>query len=179
MRHRNYFRSLSLSVGVLLQALAWQACAMSAPEGFRGMKWGDPVSRLPNAASVSYPPGCYINRREDLRLADAPLFGVYYCFEKEKLQRVELRSATGEDNLKAFQEAVFTIFGDPLPLAPGTNRNIRSFTPADAPVSVTLIREVLGVHKYLLVLERREIAAPVGEPGAAGKENEAKKDFGF
>lgn len=157
----------------LLQAFVCLAHA-NAPDGFRGMKWGDPVARLPNAIAVSNPPGCYGNRREELRLGNAPLFGVLYCFENDRLVRVELRSATGEDNLKAFEEAVITVFGQPLPSPPSASRNVRHFTPPDAPVGVSLIREVLGVHKYLLVLESRR--APENEGGAKG---EAKKDFGF
>jgi hypothetical protein len=157
----------------LLQAFACIAHA-NAPDGFRGMKWGDPVARLPNAIALSNPPGCYGNRREELRLGSAQLFGVFYCFDNDRLIRVELRSATGEDNLKAFEEAVITVFGQPLPSEPGTSRNVRHFTPPDALVGVTLIREVLGVHKYLLVLESRRA------PGdAAGEKGEAKKDFGF
>ncbi|WP_194715690.1 hypothetical protein [Noviherbaspirillum soli] len=138
------------------------------------MKWGDPVARLPNAIAVSNPPGCYGNRREELRLGNAQLFGVLYCFENDRLVRVELRSATGEDNLKAFEEAVITVFGQPLPPAPDASRHVRHFTPPDAPVGVSLIREVLGVHKYLLVLESRRAPG-----GAGGEKDEAKKAFGF
>lgn len=157
----------------LLQACACLAHA-NAPDGFRGMKWGDPVTRLPNAIALSNPPGCYGNRREELRLGEAPLFGVIYCFENDRLVRVELRSATGEDNLKAFEEAVTAVFGAPLPPVPGASRNVRHFTPPDAAVGVILIREVLGVHKYLLVLENRRT-----REGAGGEQGEAKKDFGF
>src|SRR6478735_8300048 len=64
-----------------LLCLASASCHAAAPEGFRGMKWGDPVARLPNAIAVSNPAGCYANRREELRLARAPLFGVLYCFD--------------------------------------------------------------------------------------------------
>lgn len=157
----------------LLQVFACVAYA-NAPDGFRGMKWGDPVSRLPNAIAVSNPPGCYGNRREELRLGNAQLFGVLYCFENDRLTRVELRSATGEDNLKAFEEAVITVFGQPLPPAAGVSRHVRHFTPPDSPVGITLIREVLGVHKYLLVLESRKSTA-----SGSGEKSEAKKDFGF
>jgi hypothetical protein len=158
---------------ILLQVFACIAYA-NAPEGFRGMKWGDPVSRLPNAIAASNPPGCYGNRREELRLGNAQLFGVLYCFENDRLTRVELRSATGEDNLKAFEEAVITVFGQPLPPAAGASLHVRNFTPPESPVGITLIREVLGVHKYLLVLESRQGAA-----SASGEKNEARKDFGF
>lgn len=156
------------------------ACASAAvPDGFRGMKWGDPVARLPNATAVSNPPGCYANRREDMRLARAMLFGVLYCFDNDRLVRVELRSATGEENLDAFREAVNGIFGQPPPQPPGSNRNVIAYTTPQAPVKVTLIREVLGVHKYLLVLEYRGV--PDAGKAEAVKENreEARKDFGF
>ena len=143
------------------------------------MKWGDPVARLPNAIAVSNPPGCYANRREDLRLARATLFGVLYCFDNDRLVRVELRSATGEENLKAFRDAVDGIFGEPPQQAPGSSRNVVAYTVAGTPIAVTLIREVLGVHKYLLVLEYRG-SAEAGKAEAV-KENrdEARKDFGF
>lgn len=156
----------------LLQACAGIAHA-DAPEGFRGMKWGDPVARLPNAIALSNPPGCYGNRREELSLGRAQLFGVFYCFENDRMIRVELHSATGEHNLDAFEEAVISVFGQPLPSASGTSRNVRYFTPPDAPVGVILTREVLGVHKYLLVLESRRALGDAGDGG------EAKKDFGF
>ena len=155
----------------LLQAFACIAQA-NAPDGFRGMKWGDPVARLPNAIALSNPPGCYGNRREELRLGNAQLFGVFYCFENDRLVRVELRSATGEDNLDAFEEAVIAVFGQPADrdvVGRGGPQH-----PPDAPVGVTLVREVLGVHKYLLLLESRRAT------GNAGSEKgEAKKDFGF
>ncbi|MFS0757103.1 hypothetical protein ABC383_20715 [Noviherbaspirillum sp. 1P10PC] len=170
-RHRHLVRNIVACS--LLQAFACLAHA-NVPDGFRGMKWGDPVTRLPNAIAVSNPPGCYGNRREELRLGEAQLFGVLYCFESDRLVRVELRSATGEDNLKAFEEAVTTVFGAPLPPEPGVSRNVRQFTPRDAAVGVTLIREVLGVHKYLLVLESRRTRDSAGE-----EQGEAKKDFGF
>ena len=168
----------NIAIFCLLQAFAWGAHA-SVPEGFRGMKWGDPVSRLPNAFAVSNPPGCYGNRREELRLGNAQLFGVLYCFDNDRLTRVELRSATGEDNLRAFEDAVVTVFGKPLPPAPDANRHVRHFTPADAPVGVTLIREVLGVHKYLLVLERRAAAAGNAGQARSGQQDDTKKEFGF
>ena len=163
----------------LLFCLAAAPCNAAAPEGFRGMKWGDPVSRLPNAIAVNNPPGCYANRREDLHLARAPLFGVLYCFDNDRLVRVELRSATGDDNLKAFRDAVTGIFGEPPPQPPGSSRNVVAYTKPNAPVGVTLIREVLGVHKYVLVLESRGNAEE--ETAETVKENreEAKKDFGF
>ena len=118
----------------LLQAFLCIAHA-NAPDGFRGMKWGDPVARLPNAIALSNPPGCYGNRREELRLGSAQLFGVFYCFDNDRLIRVELRSATGEDNLKVFEDAVIAVFGQPLPSEPGASRNVRHFTPPDAPVA--------------------------------------------
>lgn len=172
---RRLYRCLAQNIVAcsLLQACACLAHA-NAPDGFRGMKWGDPVSRLPNAIALSNPPGCYGNRREEMRLGSAQLFGVFYCFDNDRLIRVELRSATGEDNLKAFEEAVTAVFGQQLPPAPDAGRNVRHFTPPDAPVGVTLIREVLGVHKYLLVLESRRAAG-----GAGSETGEAKKDFGF
>lgn len=178
MRHwpRSLFRII-LPAAVLAAAAA-SACA-DAPEGFRGMKWGDPPSRLPNALAVSNPPGCYANRREDLHLATAPLFGVLYCFDDDRLVRVELRSATGEDNLNAFRDAVLAIFGKPQPQAPGSSRNQLAFTAPDAPVTVTLTREVLGVHKYLLVLEHRAATGPRDIEAIKEKQDDARKDFGF
>lgn len=163
----------------LLLYLAAAFCSAAAPEGFRGMKWGDPVARLPNATAVSNPSGCYANRREELRLARAQLFGVLYCFENDKLVRVELRSATGEDNLKAFRDAVNGIFGEPPPQPPGARPNVLVYTAAGAPVAVTLIREVLGVHKYLLVLEYRGTAEADKADAVRENRDEAKKDFGF
>jgi hypothetical protein len=162
-----------------LLCLAAAPCGAAAPEGFRGMKWGDPVSRLPNAIAVNNPPGCYANRREDLRLARAALFGVLYCFDNDRLVRVELRSATGDDNLKAFRDAVTGIFGEPPPQPPGSSRNVVAYTGPGAAVSVTLIREVLGVHKYLLVLESRGSAEAKTAETLKENREEAKKDFGF
>lgn len=178
MRHRTkpLFRIMLFAA---LLGLASARAGAAAPEGFRGMKWGDPVARLPNALAVNDPPGCYANRREDLRLATAPLFGVLYCFDNDKLVRVELRSATGEENLKAFREAVAAIFGEPPPQAPGSSRNVILFTEPNAPVTVTLKREVLGVHKYLLVLEHRGTSGPASSGTVKEQGQDAKKDFGF
>jgi hypothetical protein len=172
-------RLLLLMLAPLWLGLGAAPCGAAAPEGFRGMKWGDPVARLPNAIAASNPPGCYANRREDLRLARAPLFGVLYCFENDKLVRVELRSATGDDNLKAFRDAVTGIFGEPPPQPPGSSRNVVAYTVPGAPVAVTLIREVLGVHKYLLVLEYRGSAAAQQAETVRENQDEARKDFGF
>ena len=178
MRHLiNRLPAISLLAAALALASGWTCAA--APEGFRGMKWGDPPERLPNALAVNNPPGCYANRREELRLASAPLFGVLYCFDNDRMVRVELRSATGEENLKAFRDAVAAIFGEPPPQAPDGNRNVMSFTDPNAPVSVTLTREVLGVHKYLLVLEYRGAGEPEHAGTAKEKRPDAKKDFGF
>ncbi len=178
MRHRtNRLLRITLLGTSLALASNW-VCA-AAPEGFRGMKWGDPVARLPNALAVNNPPGCYANRREELHLATAPLFGVLYCFDDDRLVRVELRSATGEDNLKAFRDAVVAIFGPPPPQAPGSNRNVVSFTEPNASVAVILTREVLGVHKYLLMLEYRGPSGPENAEAVKEKRQDAKKDFGF
>ena len=172
-------RLLFLMLAPPLLCLAAASCNAAVPEGFRGMKWGDPVARLPNAIAVGNPPGCYANRREELRLARAQLFGVLYCFDNDRLVRVELRSATGDDNLNAFRDAVTGIFGEPPPQPPGANRNVISYSGTNAPVAVTLIREVLGVHKYVLVIEHRGSAK--AEQAEVVKENrdEARKDFGF
>lgn len=168
-----------LTLALPLLILAAAPCSAAVPEGFRGMKWGDPVERLPNAIAVSNPPGCYANRREEMRLARAPLFGVLYCFDNDRLVRVELRSATGEDNLKAFRDAVTGIFGEPPPQAPGSSRNVVAYSAPAAPIGVTLIREVLGVHKYLLVLEYRGTAAADKAEEVRENRDEARKDFGF
>lgn len=178
MRHC-FFRPLR---SILLPALLYLVSALSsaaAPEGFRGMKWGDPVARLPNALAVNNPPGCYANRREELRLGRAELFEVLYCFENDRLVRVELRSATGEDNLRAFRDAVTGIFGEPPPQPPGSSRNVVSYAKPDAPVAVTLKREVLGVHKYLLVLEYRGAGNADKREAVREKREDARKDFGF
>jgi len=173
-------RRLPLLTLVLpLLTLAVAAYGATAPDGFRGMKWGDPVARLPNAIAASNPPGCYANRREDMRLARAPLFGVLYCFDNDRLVRVELRSATGEDNLKAFRDAVTGIFGEPQPQASGSSRNVVAYSAPGAPVAVTLIREVMGVHKYLLVLEYHGTAAADKAEEVRKNRDEARKDFGF
>lgn len=169
----------ALLASFLLCTAASPCGAAVAPDGFRGMKWGDPVSRLPNAIAVNSPPGCHANRREELRLARAPLFGVLYCFENDRLVRVELRSATGDDNLKAFHEAVTGIFGEPPPQPPGSSRNVVRYSPPGAAVGVTLIREVLGVHKYVLVLESRGSAEAESAETIRENREEAKKDFGF
>lgn len=170
--------SLLKPATVLLYFVAALASA-AAPDGFRGMKWGDPLAQLPNALAVSNPPGCHVNRREDLRLVRATLYGVLYCFENDRLVRVELRSATGEENLNAFRDAVNGIFGEPPLQPPGSSRNVVAYTAPGAPVAVTLIREVLGVHKYLLILEYRRSAN--ADKAEVVKENrdEARKDFGF
>lgn len=173
----NRLSTIALLGAALAVASSWTCAA--TPEGFRGMKWGDPPEQLPNALAVNNPPGCYANRREELRLAAAPLFGVLYCFDNDALVRVELRSATGEDNLKAFRDAVVAIFGEPPPQAPDGNRNVLSFTASSAAVGVTLTREVLGVHKYLLVLEYRGTGEPQHAGAAKEKRPDAKKEFGF
>ena len=162
-----------------LLVLTAASSGAAVPEGFRGMKWGDPVERLPNAIAASNPPGCYANRREDMRLARAPLFGVLYCFDNDRLVRVELRSATGEDNLKAFRDAVTGIFGEPPPQASGSSRNVVAYSVPGAPVAVTLIREVMGVHKYLLVLEHHNTTAVEKSEEIRENRDEARKDFGF
>lgn len=178
MRYR-IFRLFHSALPGMVLGLAGAFAIAAAPEGFRGMKWGDPVARLPNALAVNNPPGCYANRREELRLATAPLFGVFYCFDNDKLVRVELQSATGEDNLKAFRSAVITIFGEPPPQGPDSRRNVVSFTAPNAPVAVTLRREVLGVHKYLLILEYRGESRPGNTGAEEGQGQDAKKEFGF
>jgi hypothetical protein len=172
-------RLLLLMLAPLWLGLGAAPCGAAAPEGFRGMKWGDPVAQLPNATAVTNPPGCYANRREELRLARAALFGVLYCFDNDRLVRVELRSATGDDNLKAFRDAVTGIFGEPPPQPPGSSRNVVAYTGPAAPVGVTLIREVLGVHKYLLVLEYRGTAEADKSEAVRENRDEARKDFGF
>ena len=168
-----------LTLATVSLCLAGTCASAAVPDGFRGMKWGDPVALLPNASAVSNPPGCYTNRREDMRLARATLFGVLYCFDNDRLVRVELRSATGEENLTAFREAVNGIFGAPPPQPPGGNRNVVVYSTPEAPVDITLIREVLGVHKYLLVLEYRGGASAGKSEAVKEKREEARKDFGF
>ena len=177
---RPSLRRLSFpKLATVLLCLAGAHASAAVPDGFRGMKWGDPVARLPNAIAVSNPPGCHANRREDLRLGRATLFGVLYCFDNDRLVRVELRSATGEENLSDFREAINGIFGTPPPQLPGSNRNVLAYSPPGAPVAVTLIREVLGVHKYLLVLEYRGSAGEAKSEVVKENREEARKDFGF
>ena len=103
-------------VAVLVMALAWCGMAFAfqnEPEGFRGLKWGDP----PTEDMVIFPFSKYgrANYRrleEKLYLGDAKLQEVVYCFYDDQFMTVFLHFEE-ESNYELLETVCREKFGEP------------------------------------------------------------------
>ncbi len=96
----------------------------SEPTGFRGIKWGTPISELPGMKHVSTDEDrveTYFKEGDELRIGRAKVEKIGYQFWKGRFLGVEI-SAKESKNCGALREAVFETFGSGLK-ALRTNKN--------------------------------------------------------
>ena len=98
------------------QLLAFSAMVSTNAEagslipGFRGMDWGDPVTKLGPSEPIANTTGCFLRKSEKPTLNDIPLTDVHYCFSDGKLTFVLVRT---HGSFKAVRAAVVGAYGKP------------------------------------------------------------------
>ena len=109
-------KGLILAV-VLVLALSLGAFAFqNEPEGFRGLKWGDPpgedmkVNRIFKLYQDKLDMIIWYTRQGDeLKIGGAKLEGIYYGFYKNKFMRVEIET----EDYELLREVLYLKFGEP------------------------------------------------------------------
>ena len=80
-------------VSLVLLVVACCAFAATAPEGFRGIKWGTPISEfkdLEHSNNVGDRLKMYTRNGDKLSVGNVPLMAIYYDFIDEKFTGVNL-----------------------------------------------------------------------------------------
>lgn len=86
--------------------------AFQAPDDFRGIRWGDPVSGLKGMAAVddAVPVRYYLRAGDPLSLGDAALKQLFYGFYRDQFYSV-LIVFEGKDNFEKVRNHLQTIYG--------------------------------------------------------------------
>lgn len=109
---------------LLLFALSGSANAMKdSPDGFRNLKWGDPVSALGETTlrETSMGMEIYEKKEEKLSIGTAELIKIGYAFYNNHLTTVLIKF-TGESNESIIREAMFARYGFPDIYKPHINK---------------------------------------------------------
>lgn len=105
---------LSLTVALLLVAAASAGdyTTAPAPDGFRGLKWGAPLDKIPGMLAVKKAgfDDTYFRKDERLTFGDADINSVAYYFRKDRLYRVGV-SFTGRANHFLIKERLISMYG--------------------------------------------------------------------
>ena len=110
----------------------------NSPDGFRGMKWGDPLSALGKTAEFVHEEPVfgfkyYSKTDEDLSFGSAQLSSINYTFWKGQFISVGLRCKTPSD-FPAMKAAAIEKFGKPVK----PDNSIEKYTWQDDNVLITL-----------------------------------------
>lgn len=98
---------------LILMLSAWMSCTWAAePDGFRGLKWGQPVieaefSKIDTQKKMSI----YSRRDDRLRIGDADLLNLTYGFYDGQFHSVLIKT-DGSQNGRALLAALKSQFGD-------------------------------------------------------------------
>ncbi|MDD3311296.1 hypothetical protein [Pseudodesulfovibrio sp.] len=105
---------LSLTVMLLLVAAASAGdyTTAPAPDGFRGLKWGTPLEKIPGLLAVNKAgfDDTYFRKDERRAFGDAEINSVAYYFRKDRLYRVGV-SFSGRANHFLIKERLMAMYG--------------------------------------------------------------------
>jgi len=105
---------LTLAVALLLvsAASAGDFSAAPAPDGFRGIKWGTPLEKIPGLLAVKKAgfTDTYFRKDERHNFGDADINSVAYYFRKDKMYRVGV-SFSGRANHFLIKERLISMYG--------------------------------------------------------------------
>ncbi len=124
----------------------------NSPDGFRGIKWGDPVSALGKTDGHVYEEPVfgfklYSRADEDLSLGSAQLSSLNYTFWKGQFISVGLGCKSPSD-FPAMKAAAIQRFGKPVK----PDRSIEKYTWQDDNVLITLDQNSLKMMIFYLPL---------------------------
>lgn len=89
-----------------LVSLGMAFAFQNEPEGFRGLKWGDPPGEdMVYHSNLDW----YTKKNDELKIGGAKFKNIYYTFHKEKFMRVLINT----DNYRPLKDVVDLKFGDP------------------------------------------------------------------
>jgi len=102
---------VALGIALLLSSMA--QAFQNEPDGFRGIKWGDPPGkdmRLYEKGYEKWPYAqCYVRRDEKLQIGKVKLENIYYLFHKNKFMRVLVEVDHGGVSEYYFLKDVLTL----------------------------------------------------------------------
>ena len=102
-----------LSLGILVFALASIGIAFqNEPEGFRGLKWGDPPGEDMTYVGPVTKLEVYRNSLEKMQIGEVPLNDVLYCFYENRFGVVNL-SFSEEKNYDTLKVILKVRYGEP------------------------------------------------------------------
>ncbi len=127
-----------LLILVLSSVSAANKAIKNSPDGFRGIKWGDPISALGKTDGSLYEEPVfgfkyYSKADEDLSFGSAQLSSINYTFWKGQFISVGLRCKTPSD-FPAMKAAAIEKFGKPVK----PDNSIEKYTWQDDNVLITL-----------------------------------------
>lgn len=96
------------------------AAIKDSPDGFRGIKWGDPLSALGASTLIedAYGLQSYVRHNENLKMGEANLTAVAYCFREKKYLGTVI-SSKGVENSLALKAALLLRYGAEFDEIPG------------------------------------------------------------
>ena len=105
---------LGLAWLFLIASFSW--AFQNEPEGFRDLKWGDELLSIQGMKKIGVDPSYggmdkYIRKSDKLRIGEAKLDSIIYCFWKGKLCDVTI-SVKGFINWIGLKESAFERFGE-------------------------------------------------------------------
>lgn len=111
-------RMTRLLIALLVVASLWSAALASdyvqvePPTSFRGLKWGTPLSEIPDLMAVkgSGFDNTYFRKGERLTFGDAEIVSVAYYFRKDRLYRVGV-AFSGRGNHFLIKERLMRMYG--------------------------------------------------------------------
>lgn len=110
----------------VLCLLATSAFAMpqmkNSPDGFRGLKWGDPATKIQGRKIVedSGYLKIFVDPKAKLSLGNVPLESINYVFCKNRLMGVDLRFSNS--HFQDMKQILYTQYGQPISEKPHIDR---------------------------------------------------------
>ncbi len=107
-------RFMHLVLGAILFSTTTLA-TFTPPTGFRDMPWGSSPSSVVGGMTLEYndhDSKCYTRKQENLKIGDADLKWIGYCYHKDRLFSVWIKF-DGARNFSKIQEALVQKYGKP------------------------------------------------------------------
>jgi len=113
----------------------------NSPDGFRGIKWGDPPSTLGNYESLSGNDEymkIYTRPDDKMRLGEVRLYNIYYIFYLDRFMGIHI--TTVSEYFSELKDILITQFGEPKQ----KNPNIEEYTWVDSKAVMVLEKEIFS-----------------------------------